>query len=58
MLEFTLFLAVVFAVGVCCGVSTWFYLLLSLLKKYKQVRAKGLVVAAATADPTDECCRI
>ncbi|CAI5732170.1 unnamed protein product [Peronospora farinosa] len=36
MLEFTLFLAVVFAVGVCCGVSTWFYLLLSLLKKYKQ----------------------
>ncbi|RMX67222.1 hypothetical protein DD238_001124 [Peronospora effusa] len=36
MLEFTLFLAVVFAIGVCCGVSTWFYLLLSLLKKYKQ----------------------
>ncbi|EEY63454.1 uncharacterized protein PITG_22555 [Phytophthora infestans T30-4] len=36
MLEFTLFLAVVFAMGVCCGVSTWFYLLLSLLKKYKQ----------------------
>ncbi|CAI5735451.1 unnamed protein product [Peronospora destructor] len=36
MLEFTLFLAVVFAVGVCCGISTWFYLLLSLLKKYKQ----------------------
>lgn len=37
MLEFTLFLAFVFALGVCCGVSTWFYLLLSLLKKYKQV---------------------
>ncbi|KAG3120713.1 hypothetical protein PI124_g1408 [Phytophthora idaei] len=36
MLEFTLFLAIVFAIGVCCGVSTWFYLLLSLLKKYKQ----------------------
>ncbi|DAZ95651.1 TPA: hypothetical protein N0F65_002280 [Lagenidium giganteum] len=36
MLEFTLFLAFVFAMGVCCGVSTWFYLLLSLLKKYKQ----------------------
>ncbi|KAK1944634.1 hypothetical protein P3T76_004546 [Phytophthora citrophthora] len=36
VLEFTLFLAVVFAMGVCCGVSTWFYLLLSLLKKYKQ----------------------
>lgn len=37
MLEFTLFLAFVFAIGVCCGVSTWFYLLLSLLKKYKKV---------------------
>ncbi|TDH73637.1 uncharacterized protein CCR75_003024 [Bremia lactucae] len=36
MLEFTLFLAVVFAVGVCCGVSTWFYLLLFILKKYKE----------------------
>lgn len=35
MLEFTLFLAVVFAVGVCCGVSTWFYLLLTLLRSYK-----------------------
>lgn len=37
MLEFTLFLAFVFGLGVCCGVSTWFYLLLSLLKKYKKV---------------------
>ncbi|CAI5742259.1 unnamed protein product [Hyaloperonospora brassicae] len=36
MLEFTLSLAIVFALGVSCGVSTWFYLLLSLLKKYKQ----------------------
>ncbi|CEG37513.1 lysine exporter protein (lyse ygga) [Plasmopara halstedii] len=36
MLEFTLFLAFVFAIGVCSGVSTWFYLLLFLLKKYKQ----------------------
>lgn len=37
MLEFTLFLAFVFAIGVCCGVSSWFYILLSLLKKYKKV---------------------
>ncbi|CAH0473972.1 unnamed protein product [Peronospora belbahrii] len=36
MLEFTVFLAVIFSIGVCFGVSTWFYLLLSLLKKYKQ----------------------
>ena len=46
MLEFNVFLAFVFAVGVCGGVSTWFYILLSLLKKYKQVhtrsRAAGL----------------
>lgn len=40
MLEFNLFLAFVFGIGVCCGVSSWFYLLLSLLKKYKQVRSK------------------
>lgn len=38
MLEFNLFLALVFGLGVCGGVSSWFYLLLSLLKKYKQVR--------------------
>ncbi|KAF1322704.1 Lysine exporter protein, partial [Globisporangium splendens] len=36
MLEFNLFLAFVFAIGVCCGVSSWFYLLLTLLEKYKQ----------------------
>ncbi|EQC39827.1 hypothetical protein SDRG_03247 [Saprolegnia diclina VS20] len=36
LLEFTLFLAIVFGVGVSCGISTWFYVLLSLLKKYKQ----------------------
>lgn len=39
MLEFNLFLALVFGLGVCSGVSSWFYLLLSLLKKYKQVRS-------------------
>lgn len=38
MLEFNLLLALVFGLGVCSGVSSWFYLLLSLLKKYKQVR--------------------
>ena len=37
MLEFTLALAVIFDIGIYCGVSTWFYLLLSLLRKYKQV---------------------
>jgi hypothetical protein len=42
MLEFTLFLAFVFAIGVCCGVSTWFYLLLSLLKKYKKVGSHSI----------------
>ncbi|KAF1320346.1 Lysine exporter protein, partial [Globisporangium splendens] len=36
MLEFNLFLAFVFGIGVCCGVSSWFYLLLTLLEKYKQ----------------------
>lgn len=36
MLEFNLALALVFGLGVCSGVSSWFYLLLSLLKKYKQ----------------------
>ncbi|OQR92189.1 hypothetical protein ACHHYP_03971 [Achlya hypogyna] len=36
LLDFTLFLALVFGVGVACGISTWFYILLSLLKKYKQ----------------------
>ena len=36
MLEFTLALAVVFAIGIYCGVLTCF-LLLSLLRKYKQV---------------------
>ncbi|TMW68362.1 hypothetical protein Poli38472_005830 [Pythium oligandrum] len=44
MLEFTVFLAFVFAIGVCCGVSTWFFLLLSLLKKYKQ-RLKTQTIA-------------
>ncbi|GLD94473.1 hypothetical protein PINS_up003084 [Pythium insidiosum] len=44
MLEFTLFLALVFGIGVWCGVSTWFFLLLSLLKKYKQ-RLKNQTIA-------------
>ena len=41
LLEFTKLLAVVFALGVCSGISTWFFLLLSLLKKYKQVYSPG-----------------
>jgi hypothetical protein len=43
VLEFNLFLAFVFAIGVCSGVSTWFYILLSLLKKYNQ-RLKGKTI--------------
>ncbi|OQR94429.1 hypothetical protein THRCLA_08170 [Thraustotheca clavata] len=36
LLEFTLLLAIFFGFGVSCGISTWFYILLALLKKYKQ----------------------
>ena len=35
--EFTLALAVLFAIEIYCGASTWFYLLLFISKKYKQV---------------------
>ncbi|ETW07599.1 hypothetical protein H310_02075 [Aphanomyces invadans] len=44
-LEFTLFLAVFFSVGVACGISTWFYILLALLKTYKQ-RLKNQTIGA------------
>ncbi|ETV86277.1 hypothetical protein, variant [Aphanomyces astaci] len=37
-LQFTLGLAVLFSIGVACGISTWFYVLLTLLKTYKQVQ--------------------
>ncbi|KAF0692643.1 Aste57867_16282 [Aphanomyces stellatus] len=44
-LEFTLFLALFFGVGVSCGISTWFYILLALLKTYKQ-RLKNQTIGA------------
>ncbi|KAF0734682.1 hypothetical protein Ae201684P_005051 [Aphanomyces euteiches] len=44
-LEFTLFLALFFGVGTACGISTWFYILLSLLKTYKQ-RLKNQTIGA------------
>ncbi|KAL0586987.1 hypothetical protein ABG067_003327 [Albugo candida] len=36
MLTFNFRLAVVFSVGVSCGIFSWFYVLLALLKKYKK----------------------
>lgn len=37
-LEFTFFLSLVFALGVASGISTWFFILIALLEKYKKVR--------------------
>ena len=44
LLRFNVFLALFFAAGVCAGISTWFYLLLSFLKKYKQVRSDAMSI--------------